>query len=61
MTTKKKPTRGGKRPGAGRPAVGDEPSVVVTFRATPGQKAKLETLGGAPWIRARIDKAKVKP
>lgn len=34
------------------------PSAVVRFRVTAAQAGKLERLGGAPWLRERIDKAK---
>ncbi len=30
----------------------------VTLKVTVPQKEKLVRLGGAPWIRSRIDKAK---
>jgi hypothetical protein len=30
----------------------------VTIKMKPAQKEKLERLGGAPWVRDRIDKAK---
>nr|WP_222124895.1 hypothetical protein [Variovorax boronicumulans] len=30
----------------------------VTIKLTEEQKAKLQRLGGAPWVRDRIDKAK---
>lgn len=44
--------------GRGRPAleVGAE-TVPVTIRMTDKQKEKLARLGGAPWVRERIDKA----
>ena len=35
-----------------------EGTVTVTVKMTDGQKAKLARLGGAPWVRARIDKAR---
>lgn len=54
-----KPQHGGKRPGAGRKAIAEgEESVIVPVRMSPAQRAKLKALGGAPWIRARIDRAK---
>lgn len=45
--------------GRGRPAlqIGVE-TVPVTIRMTPEQKGKLARLGGPPWVRERIDKAK---
>lgn len=33
-------------------------SVIVPIRMTPAQKAKLKLLGGAQWVRDKIDKAK---
>lgn len=36
-------------------------SVIVPVRMTPEQKAKLQLLGGAPWVRSKIDKAKLPP
>lgn len=51
--------RGGPRPNSGRPPikVGEE-TVTVSLRLTHAQRAKLEALGGAAWVRARIDKAR---
>jgi hypothetical protein len=47
-----------KRP-AGRPRREDgEKTVPIAVRVTEAQKAKLEKLGGAPWVREKIDKAK---
>lgn len=58
----KKPTppkRGGARPGAGRPAIDPtDPTVTFSLRLTTSQRAKLESLGGAAWLRERIDKAR---
>jgi hypothetical protein len=49
-----------KRP-QGRPTVAPEDRLeVVAVRLTEAQKAKLAALGGSAWIRARIDRAKVK-
>lgn len=42
----------------GRPPIFDEPPVKVTIKMTAEQKAKLERLGGAKWVRQRIDRAK---
>lgn len=33
-------------------------TVPVTVRLTPPQRDKFERLGGAPWMRKTIDKAK---
>lgn len=33
--------------------------VPVMVRMKPAQKEKLEQLGGAPWVREKIDKAKL--
>lgn len=35
--------------------------VPVTLKLKPAQKAKLQLLGGAPWVRQKIDKAKEPP
>lgn len=32
--------------------------VPVSIKMTPPQRSKLGRLGGAPWVRDRIDKAK---
>ena len=54
-----KPTRGGTRKGAGRkPLTPGAQSKVLTIRVTQEQAAKLARLGGAAWVRARIDRAK---
>lgn len=44
--------------GQGRKPLSDAGSVVLQARVTPEQKAKFERLGGAPWLRERIDKAR---
>jgi hypothetical protein len=52
-------TRGGAGRNQGRkPIKVGEATVTVSMRMTEGQRAKLATLGGAQWLRARIDKAK---
>lgn len=52
---------GGARPGAGRkPRVAGAPATQsVSIKLSEEQKAKLHQLGGAPWVRDKIDKAKV--
>lgn len=50
--------RGGPREGAGRPRERDEPMVPMTIKLEPAQKDKLQRLGGAPWVRKKIDQAK---
>lgn len=51
--------RGGAGRGQGRkPIKPGEPTVTVNVRMTDGQRDKLTRLGGAPWVRARIDKAR---
>lgn len=56
-----KPVHGGARPGSGRkPLPEGEVMVPVMIKMKPAQKEKLAVLGGAPWIRDRIDKAKLK-
>jgi hypothetical protein len=58
MNTKKQV--GGARPGAGRkPAVAGAPATSpVTIKLSGAQAEKLQRLGGAPWVRDRINKAK---
>lgn len=59
MSEEKKENRGGARPGSGRKLlVGDKPLIGVTLKMSEEQRAKLARLGGAPWVRDRIDKAK---
>jgi hypothetical protein len=53
------PGRGGARPGAGRkPLAEGIQSIVWKARLTPEQLDKLERLGGAAWLRDRIDRAR---
>lgn len=35
-----------------------EETVTVSLRMTPAQREKLERLGGAKWVRERIERAK---
>lgn len=45
--------------GQGRPPVkAGEETVTVSLRMTPTQREKLDRLGGAKWVRDRIDRAK---
>lgn len=45
--------------GQGRKALSDvEATTSMTIRLTVGQRAKLARLGGAQWVRDRIDKAR---
>lgn len=54
-----KQTRGGPGRGQGRPPVkAGEETLTVSLRMTPAQREKLERLGGAKWVRDRIDRAK---
>jgi len=58
MTTKQ-PTRGGAGRGQGRkPLSPDAPTIPVSIKMTTDQRDKLGRLGGSPWVRARIDKAR---
>jgi hypothetical protein len=46
--------------GRGRPRLDDaEDTIPVTIRMTAPQKEKLAKLGGGPWVRSRIEKAKL--
>lgn len=52
-------SRGGPGRGQGRPPVREgEETMSVSLRMTKAQREKLERLGGAKWVRDRIDKAK---
>lgn len=58
MATKR--TIGGARPGSGRkPLAEGVATVPVMIKMTEPQRDKLRQLGGAPWVRDRIDKAKL--
>jgi hypothetical protein len=60
MEQKKLTGRGGPGRGQGRkPKVDKVETAVVAVRMSLPQRDKLERLGGAPWVRERIDKAKV--
>lgn len=55
----RKNQRGGAGRGQGRkPLEAGNPTVVATVKMTTSQKEKLGRLGGAPWVRDRIDKAR---
>lgn len=50
--------RGGAGRGQGRkPVKTGEETVTVSIRMTASQRNKLGALGGAPWVRNRIDEA----
>ena len=46
--------RGGRRPGAGMKPLYGVAMVRVTIALTPGQKARLEALGGSAWVREQL-------
>lgn len=57
--TEERKARGGAGRGQGRKPVKEgENTVTVSLRVTVAQREKLEALGGAKWVRQRIDKAK---
>ena len=60
MTKTERPTgRGGPGRGKGRkPAPAEKLLHVLSVRLTHAQREKLQRLGGRPWVRAKIDKAK---
>lgn len=59
MMEELKATRGGARPGSGRkPLAQGEALQPVSIKLSLSQKSKLARLGGAPWVRVRIDKAR---
>ena len=52
--------RGGAGRGQGRkPVKAGEETVTLSLRVTVAQRAKLAILGGAEWVRSKIDSAKV--
>lgn len=56
---KSKSTWGGARKGAGRtPLQEGERTAVWSMKLSEPQRAKLDRLGGAQWVRERIDKAR---
>jgi hypothetical protein len=50
--------RGGPGRGQGRKPLEGEAMVPVSIKVSPAQREKLNRLGGAPWVRDRIDKAR---
>lgn len=57
MTSKE--NRGGPGRGQGRKPVAEgQQTVTVSLRMTEAQRDKLALLGGAEWVRQRIDKEK---
>ena len=51
--------RGGAGHGQGRKPIKDgQDTITVSLRMTEAQRDKLALLGGAEWVRQRIDKAK---
>ena len=59
MPEQQKSNRGGAGRGQGRPPVkAGEETITISLRMTPAQREKLERLGGAKWVRDRIDRAK---
>ena len=47
--------RGGPGRGQGRKPLDDIPSVIVPIRMKRSQKEKLARIGGAQWVRDKID------
>lgn len=47
--------RGGARPGAGRKALDDDGTIVITARLTGKQKAAYDMAGGVQWLRGQLD------
>lgn len=59
MEISKTSGRGGAREGSGRkPKATSDAMQPVTIKMSDVQRAKLAKLGGAPWVREKIDKAK---
>ncbi len=47
------------RVGGRKPLDADSPTVIFSMRMSEKQRAKLDKLGGGPWVRERIDRARV--
>ena len=59
MTSKKPTGQGGPGRGQGRkPAPPDEVLHVASVRMTRADRAKLKVLGGLPWVRDKVSRAK---
>ena len=57
-TGSQKSTRGGPGKGQGRkPIKAGEKTITVSLRMTATQREKLERLGGAEWVRRKIERA----
>ena len=54
----KKPRAPSDRGQGRKPIKEGEETVTVSLRMTEGQREKLKRLGGGPWVRDRIDKAR---
>jgi hypothetical protein len=55
-----KKTHGGPRPGSGRKPIGPTPlDVKFLVPMAAAMREKVKALGGAAWVRNKIDKAKV--
>ncbi|NZA00570.1 hypothetical protein H0I39_19630 [Ottowia beijingensis] len=52
--TDKKTRRGGRAP-----LDASSPTVIVSVRMSEKQRTKLDKLGGGPWVRERIDRARL--
>lgn len=53
--TIQKPTRGGRREGAGRPAAPERPKPVSWRPDTQAQRDKWLEIGGARWLKRTLD------
>ena len=59
MPEQQKSNRGGSGRGQGRkPVKQGEETVTLSLRVTTAQREKLARLGGAEWVRGKIDRAK---
>lgn len=58
LCMKNTPRPPGDRGQGRKPLMAGAETVTVSIRMTPEHRAKLERLGGAPWVRGRIEKAK---
>lgn len=51
-------SEGEQRTGGRKPIDADSPTVIFSMRMSEKQRTKLDKLGGGPWVRERIDRAR---
>ena len=59
MTTKPDQPQDARREGGRKPIDADSPTVIFSMRMSEKQREKLSKLGGGPWVRERIERARL--